>query len=85
MCKQKIIISKQSEKIELKLLEEKEGKTIEKLRIKAFVGKNGITDKKVEGDLKTPRGTFNIGISFGTYDKINNKKIKYIKITPNLY
>lgn len=85
MCKQKIIISKQSEKIELKLLEEKEGKTIEKLRTKAFVGKNGITDKKVEGDLKTPRGTFNIGISFGTYDKINNKKIKYIKITPNLY
>ena len=48
MCKQKIIISKQSEKIELKLLEEKEGKIIEKLRIKAFVGKNGITDKKVE-------------------------------------
>ena len=85
MCKQKIIISKQSEKIELKLLEEKEGNTIEKLRTKAFVGKNGITDKKVEGDLKTPRGTFNIGISFGTYDKINNKKIKYIKITPNLY
>ena len=58
MCKQKIIISKQSEKIELKLLEEKEGKTIEKLCTKAFVGKNGITDKKVEGDSKNSERDF---------------------------
>lgn len=54
----------------------------------AFIGKNGITANKVEGDGKTPEGIFKIGLIFGTHSKEDielNKNIKYIKINKNLY
>ena len=53
-----------------------------------FVGRNGTTFSKREGDGKTPLGIFDIGIVFGTNER---KKIKmddslqYIKINENLH
>ena len=47
-------------------------------RIKCAIGKRGITSKKLEGDEKTPRGTFTFKSIFYRKDRI--LKIKsYLK------
>lgn len=54
----------------------------------AFIEKNGVTTKKIEGDGKTPRGIFELGLVFGTHSRKNielSKNIQYIKINKNLY
>ena len=43
----------------------------------AFIGKNGLSKTKVEGDKKTPVGEFKLGICFG----IHNRKMLNIKNT----
>ena len=55
------------------------------LETKAFIGKNGLTINKIEGDGKTPKGIFKLGIAFGIHDIKIDKGIKYIKINENLY
>lgn len=50
---------------------------------KAFIGKNGITNDKREGDGKTPIGKYNLGVAFGMHDEIEFSN--YIKITKNLH
>ena len=52
--------------------------------IAGYIGKNGVTNKKIEGDGKTPLGIFNIGISFGIHKNITTN-LKYIQINPNMY
>ncbi len=58
------------------------------LETEAFIGKNGITNNKSEGDGKTPTGQYELGIAFGINDakeiKIS-KNLEYIKINENLY
>lgn len=51
----------------------------------AFLGRNGVTANKKEGDLKTPIGKFNLGIAFGTHDIQKELQIPYIQINVNLY
>lgn len=51
----------------------------------AFLGRNGVTINKKEGDLKTPIGTFNLGIVFGMHDIQKELKIPYIQINKDLY
>ena len=51
----------------------------------AFIGINGVTKEKVEGDGKTPIGTFDLGITFGTHKFLNSINRKYIQINNNLY
>ena len=53
--------------------------------IEAFLGRNGVTIYKKEGDLKTPIGTFNLGIVFGMHDIQKELKIPYIQINKDLY
>ena len=53
-----------------------------------YIGKNGLTKEKKEGDLKTPIGQFKLGLIFGVHKKeeINmNKTLNYIEINKNLY
>lgn len=52
---------------------------------KAYIGKNGITNNKKEGDGKTPIGIFELGIAFGTHSKNEINYNNYIKINKNLY
>lgn len=55
---------------------------------KAFIGQNGMTINKVEGDRKTPVGEFELGIAFGlhTRESINlDKKIEYKQLTDSMY
>lgn len=58
------------------------------LETEAFIGENGITANKTEGDGKTPEGIFEFGLAFGMHCKKCielNKNIEYIKINKNLY
>lgn len=53
---------------------------------KCCVGKSGLTNNKVEGDKKTPRGKFKIGNLFFRDDRVNKPitKLKCIKIKNNM-
>lgn len=48
-----------------------------------YIGKNGLTNNKKEGDLCTPIGLYNLGFAFGTLD--NNFDYPYYKINDNHY
>ena len=48
------------------------------------VGKNGVSDKSVEGDLCTPRGVFSLGFAFGT-QPMDDLSIEYRQISENCY
>ena len=52
----------------------------------AYIGKNGLTNKKMEGDGKTPIGEFNLGIILGTHLREENKNgLNYILINEDMY
>ena len=48
-------------------------------KVKCAVGKRGINNKKKEGDLKTPIGSFKIKDIFYRKDRVNNLKTKIKK------
>ena len=53
-----------------------------------YIGKNGLTNNKQEGDLKTPIGEFGLGLIFGTHPKSEIKlrhELDYVEINQNLY
>lgn len=56
------------------------------INVNAFIGENGSTFKKHEGDNKTPLGIFELGLILGTHN-INEviTKIKYQQITKDMY
>ena len=66
-------------------------KNKDKLHVNGFffrcsIGKNGLTRNKIEGDKKTPKGTFSLGNLFYRSDR-NKKpitKLKTIKINPSM-
>ena len=80
------IIVKHNENVKylasLTLLDDNLNKELECI---AYIGKNGITYNKKEGDKMTPAGTFRLGLAFGTCEKIDNGSINYIKLNDNLY
>jgi L,D-peptidoglycan transpeptidase YkuD (ErfK/YbiS/YcfS/YnhG family) len=49
---------------------------LDEFKFKCSSGKKGATFNKIEGDLKTPKGTYSIGPLFYRKDKI-------IKLIPN--
>lgn len=53
-----------------------------------YIGKNGLTTEKEEGDGKTPIGEFQLGVIMGMHptDEIADKiKSRYIQITKDMY
>jgi L,D-peptidoglycan transpeptidase YkuD (ErfK/YbiS/YcfS/YnhG family) len=52
----------------------------DEFKFKCSLGKNGISSKKKEGDLKTPKGTYSILQLFYRKDKLKNIKTKLKKI-----
>ena len=87
LLKQIILVNQLKDKNRAKLqFFEIEGDSfIKELETIAFIGKNGMTSEKMEGDKKTPVGIFEFGTAFGTHKKILNNKIPYISINENLY
>ena len=53
---------------------------------KCAIGKKGITNKKVEGDKKTPKGIFSLGSLFYRKDRFKkpNSKLKEMSITKTM-
>ena len=49
----------------------------------AYIGKNGVTRNKQEGDGKTPLGEFKLGMILGIHPCV--QKSKYMQITENMY
>ena len=48
-------------------------------KLKCSIGKLGITNKKREGDLATPKGNFEIGMLYYRKDRVKNFKCKIKK------
>ena len=59
---------------------------IDDFNFRCNVGKNGLTRKKIEGDKKTPIGTFEIDHLYYRKDrvKLNKTKLKCISIEPKM-
>ena len=52
----------------------------------AYIGKNGVTKEKQEGDGKTPIGEFKLGVMLGTHLKTKNENgLEYMQITKDMY
>ncbi|MAV61917.1 MAG: transpeptidase [Candidatus Pelagibacter sp.] len=64
-------------------LKNKDTLIIDEFKFKCCIGKNGITDAKIEGDKYTPKGKFKLGLLYYRADRVKkpstNLKIKKIK------
>ena len=63
------------------ILKNKDTLLIEDFKIKCCIGKNGLTSNKVEGDKKTPIGTFELNKLYYRKDKFSKPKTK-LKCVP---
>jgi L,D-peptidoglycan transpeptidase YkuD (ErfK/YbiS/YcfS/YnhG family) len=59
---------------------------INEYEFKCSIGKNGLSDEKIEGDKKTPIGLYKLGDLYYRADKIEipNTLLNCIKIKPNM-
>ena len=82
--KQLILVrkSKSKEKAQFSFCVKKAEHWEEVIKTDAYIGKNGMTANKIEGDGKTPSGKFGIGVAFGTHEKIG--KLEYKKIPEDI-
>ena len=48
------------------------------------VGRNGVSDKSMEGDYCTPKGAFSLGFAFGS-EQMNGLDIEYRQYNENCY
>jgi len=55
---------------------------IDDFNFKCSIGKNGLSKRKIEGDKKTPRGSFRLGSLYYRKDRIKfiKSKLKHVKI-----
>tara|TARA_E500000178_G_C16652693_1_gene587103 strand:- start:93 stop:584 length:492 start_codon:yes stop_codon:yes gene_type:complete len=69
------------------ILKNKDTLLLDEFKFKCSSGKNGITSNKIEGDLKTPKGSYSIGALFYRKDKIItvDTKLKKVPIKKNMY
>ena len=63
------------------ILKNKETLNYKEFYFKCCIGKKGLTINKIEGDKKTPKGTYSLGNLFYRKDK-NSKPITKIKCIP---
>jgi len=68
------------------IVKNKETLIFDDFKFRCSIGKKGLTNKKIEGDKKTPRGTFKLGNLFYRRDKVEKpiSKIKCIPIKKNM-
>ena len=68
------------------ILKNKHSLKIDSFEFKCCVGKNGISTKKIEGDNKTPKGSFKIERLYYRGDRLNKPftKLKCIKINKTM-
>lgn len=68
------------------ILKNKDTLLFDEFKFKCAIGKKGITSNKVEGDKKTPRGTYSLGSLYYRKDRFFNieTKLKKIPIKKNM-
>ena len=68
------------------ILKNKDTLTCNEFKFKCSIGKNGLTQNKIEGDRKTPKGIFTLGPLFFRKDKYKflETRLKKIPITKNM-
>ena len=68
------------------LIKNKDTLLFDDFKFKCSVGKKGITSKKIEGDKKTPKGTYSLGPLYFRKDRLTKPltKLKTIEIKKNL-
>ena len=68
------------------ILKNKHSLKIDDFEFQCCVGKKGFTSKKIEGDKKTPKGTFSLEKLYYRSDKLDKPrtKLKCIKIKKNM-
>ena len=68
------------------LLKNKHTLLVDDFKFRCCIGKNGITKKKIEGDKKTPIGSFKIQHLYFRSDKLKEPKtsLKKVKITKEM-
>ena len=68
------------------ILKNKDTLLLDEFKFKCSVGKNGITSNKIEGDKKTPKGTYTLGPLYYRRDKYSHfiTKLKKIPIRKNM-
>ena len=68
------------------IVKNKDTLLIDDFKFKCSIGKKGFCNKKVEGDLTTPKGIFNLGNIYYRSDRIKKPftKLKSIKIKKNM-
>ena len=59
---------------------------IDEFNFKCSIGKNGLSKNKIEGDKKTPRGSFRLGNLYFRKDRIKciKSKLNVVKIKPKM-
>ena len=64
------------------ILKNKHSLEIDNFKFKCCVGKNGISKEKIEGDNKTPKGSFKLEKLYYRGDRLNKPftKLKCVKI-----
>ena len=62
------------------ILKNKNTLLLDEFKFKCSIGKNGSTSNKIEGDKKTPKGTYSLGPLFYRKDKFKNPETKIKKI-----
>ena len=60
-------------------LKNKDTLVIDKFYLKCCIGKNGVNNKKREGDFTTPKGTFNLNKLYFRKDRLGKVKCKIPK------
>ena len=53
--------------------------------VAARVGRNGVSEKKAEGDKMTPAGLFELGFAFGNETPPDGIKVEFRSVTPDSY
>ena len=68
------------------IVKNKDTLLIDDFKFKCSIGKKGVCNKKVEGDLTTPKGKFNLGNIYYRSDRVNKplSKLKSISIKKNM-
>ncbi len=68
------------------IIKNKDTLLIDDFRFKCSVGKKGITKKKIEGDLATPKGKYGLGNIYYRADRVQKplSKLKSVPIRKNM-
>ena len=68
------------------IVKNKDTLLIDDFKFKCSIGKKGVCNKKVEGDLTTPKGIFNLGNIYYRSDRVQKpfSKLKLISIKKNM-